>query len=140
MRFFWKRNPNRKESTEQPRDGPSPDGEVGSPYAGSWEGSWEGAGARWLYATGGQAWLRVDTDGEVAAQISTSGSGVSRWRGEIAETGDIHLEEVADTEAFGSAHGEVKLVRRDEMRISVLIGGIAPTPFEAEFDLTRRTG
>ena len=33
-----------------------------------------------------------------------------------------------------------KLVRTGNLRLNLLIGGIAPTPFDAEFDLTRRRG
>jgi hypothetical protein len=140
MRFFWQRNRASKHSAGGSGESPSTDSEPGSPFAGAWEGPWEGAGARWLYPMGGQAWLQIAADGTIAAQISTSGGEVSQWQGEILETGDIRLEESAAGDAFGSAHGEGQLVRAGNLRLKLLIGGIAPTPFDAEFDLTRRRG
>ena len=138
MRFFWQRNRTSNQSTGGSGESPSTDGESGNPFAGAWEGPWEGAGARWLYPMGGQAWLQIADDGTIAGQVSTSGGEVSQWRGEILDTGEIQMEESAAGDAFGSAHGEAKLVRSGILHLKLLVGGIAPTPFEAEFDLTRR--
>jgi len=87
---------------------------------------------------GGRAWFQIASDGAIDGQISTSGGELSQWRGEIIETGEIQIEESAPGDAFGSAHGEGTLVGAGTLRLKLLIGGIAPTPFDAEFDLTRR--
>jgi hypothetical protein len=140
MRFFWQRDRQGGQGTEGSGDSPGTAGGSGNPFAGAWEGPWEGAAARWLYPMGGRAWFQIAAEGAIDGQISTSGGELSHWRGEIIETGEIQLEQVASGDAFGSAHGEGTLVRAGMLRLKLLIGGIAPTPFDAEFDLTRRKG
>src|SRR6476620_7415939 len=115
--------------------------ETPNPFAGTWEGPWEGRNAYWMYPIQGRAWLQIASDGTVAAQIiSSPGGGLSQWQGQMLATGEVELQALPAGEACGDAHGEGEILSSGRLQVKLLIGGLAPVPFDAELDLTRQQG